>query len=325
MQHELEALTGDNAFIRIPDLLTASLFLKLEFCNPAGSIEFKTAIRLIRGCEAAGIIKRDTILVESSSDNLGVALAMICAERGYRFKCIVEPRTDPHCTYAMRALGADVVCVSETTLDGDPRLAYIRDLLDGDARHVWVRQCGNGLRSDIHADLTAPAIADRFRRVDYLFVDGGTTGMLAGCVSYFSRWRPETRIIAVDVLGSIDGSAEPRRMSGNVSATVFVPEIAAAMSCRYLARSYGILTGQSTGAVITAVLSWRKNFHQGEVVVAIAPDAGEPYLATIYNDEWVGAQFGVEALRPEMYTHLIDECETDAAEEFAQREIAAVA
>lgn len=321
MQHELEALTGDNVFLRIPDLLTASLFLKLEFCNPAGSIEFKTAIGLIRACEAAGVINRDTILVESWSYSPGVALAMICAERGYRFKCIVDPRIDARSVSTMRALGADVVCASGLDGGGDPALDYVRDMTSRDARHVWLRQCESEMEADIHADLTAPAIADRFRRLDYLFVDVGTAGMLAGCASYFSRWHPETRIIAVSGAGCAGSSALPsisdRR---NVSATVSVPEIAAMTSCRYLARSYGVLTGQSTGAVLTAVLSWRKNFQHGEVVVAIAPDSGEHYLDTIYRDDWVLAQFGSEALQPDMYTKFIDECST----EFTQQEMAAL-
>lgn len=322
MQHELEALTGDNVFLRIPDLLTAGLFLKLEFCNPAGSIEFKTAIKLIRACEAAGVINGDTILVGSWSDSPGVALAMVCAGRGYRFKCVVGPRVDARSVSAMRAFGADVICVSESDGGGDPALAYIRDLTSRDARHVRLRQCGSEIAPDIHADLTAPAIADRFRRLDYLFVDAGTAGMLAGCASYFSRWRPETRIIAVSDAGCAGSSAALPCISGrcNVSATVSVPEIAAMTSCRYLARSYGILTGRSTGAVLTAVLSWRKNFQHGEVVVAIAPDSGEHYLDTIYRDEWVLAQFGLEALQPDMYTKFIDECSA----EFTPQEIASL-
>ncbi len=326
---ELEALIGDNNFIRVRDLLRANFHLKLEFCNPAGSIEFKTAIGLVRSCEGAGLIKRNTVLVETSSGSLGVALAMICAERGYRFECVIDPNTSAHDAQAMRALGADVTCVPKMDAGCgylEARLKCVRDLVDRDARYVWISQHGNRADPEVHAELTAAAIAHRFSRVDYLFVSAETAGMLMGCARYFSRSRPETKIVAVDSVGSIafDGPTALSSIHGPgasyqpgfverrpVYATVFVPEVATVLSCRYLARSYGVLAGGSTGSVMTAVLSWRVKFHPGEVVVAIAPDTGEGYLETIYNDEWVAARFGGDALLPERYVGFLEECVTD--------------
>jgi cysteine synthase A len=157
--------------------------------------------------------------------------------------------------------------------------------------------------------------------------------MLAGCTRYFSRSRPETKIVAVDSACSFtfDGFEEPRFMSSLVApdqagfvenrpvyATVSVPEVATVLSCRYLARSYGVLAGRSTGSVMTAVLSWRVKFHPGEVVVAIAADTGEEYLETIYNDEWVIARFGGDALLPERYAGFLEECVTDCEAEYAR-------
>jgi len=328
---ELEALIGDNNFIRVRDLLRANFHLKLEFCNPAGSIEFKTAIGLIRSCEAAGLIKKNAVLVETSSGSLGVALAMVCAERGYRFKCVIDPLTSAQDAQAMRALGTDIICVAK--MDAchgylEARREYVRDLVGRDARYVWVSQHDNQASPDVHAELTAAAIAHRFSRVDYLFVSAATKGMLMGCARYFSRSRPETKIVAVDSVGTFTLDGEPRIISGlgaphqpgfiegrPVYAAVSVPEVAAVLSCRYLARSYGVLAGGSTGSVMTAVLSWRVKFHPGEVVVAIAPDTGEQYLETIYNDQWVIARFGDDALLPERYVGFLEECVTDCRAE----------
>ncbi|HEY7576785.1 MAG TPA: pyridoxal-phosphate dependent enzyme [Acetobacteraceae bacterium] len=333
MELELEALVGNNNFIRVQGLLRANFYLKLECLNPAGSIEFKTALGLIKGCEAAGVIRKNTVVVESSSGRLGIALAMICAERGYRFKCIVDPSISACHSSAMRALGADITYVSEQdTIDGrrGSRLEHIRELTSRDPRYVWASQYGSQASLGIHAELTATAIADRFPHLDYLFLDAGGMGALMGCARHFSRWRPKTKIVAVNGVGSIalGGSATPRYvpgteasqapMSGELGssyATVSVPEVAAVSSCRYLARSYGVLAGGSTGNVMTAVLSWRARFRQGEVVVAVAPDTGEQCLETIYDDEWVISKFGGDALLPERYADFIDECVTSYATE----------
>jgi cysteine synthase A len=240
----------------------------------------------------------------------------------------------------MRAFGADITYVSEQdAIDGRPGspLEHIRELTRQDPRYVWASQYGSQASLGIHAELTAKAIADRFPRLDYLFLDTGEMGTLIGCARHFSRCRPETKIVAVSGVGSIalGGSATPRYIPGTEAsrtpisgelglshATVSVPEVAAVSSCRYLARSYGVLAGGSTGNVMTAVLSWRARFRQGEVVVAVAPDTGEQCLETIYDDEWVISKFGSDALLPERYVDFIDECVTSYVAESAREGIA---
>src|SRR5947199_6444543 len=94
MAHRLIDLIGDDLFVKLDAFELANLHVKLEFLNPAGSIKFKTALGLICSCEAAEVIKPDSILIESSSGNLGVALSVICASKGYRFTCVVDPNTN---------------------------------------------------------------------------------------------------------------------------------------------------------------------------------------------------------------------------------------
>ena len=301
MRRELETLAEDDPFIRVPDLLTANLYLKLEFINPVGSNDFKTAIALIRSWEAAGRIKRDSVVVEAAGGSLGVALAMICAERGYRFLNFVGPNTSAKTVASMKALGAEVVCASpqESPID------HVRDLTSRDARYIWASRDENESSREVYADLTAAAITHHFPRIDYLFVDAGEA-ILRGYVQHFARWRPQTKIVGVYSRGDPGTIHSP--FNYDPCSMISVPQEAAISSCRFLARSYGILVGRISGAVMAAVLSRRASFCQGEVVVAIAPDPGELYLETIYNDDWVITEFGDDALRPELYVRLLEAC-----------------
>jgi N-(2-amino-2-carboxyethyl)-L-glutamate synthase len=295
---ELETLGEDDPFIRVHDLLTANLYLKLEFINPVGSNDFKIAIALIRSCESSGRIKRDSVVVEAAGGSLGVALAMICAERGYRFLNFVNSNTSAKAVASMKALGAEVICASrqESPLD------HVRDLTTRDAHYIWASRDGNESSRELYADLTAGTITHHFPRIDYLFVNAETESVLRGYVRHFTRWRPQTKIVGV-CLETIRPAAFDAACS-----MVSVPQVAAVSSCRFLARSYGILVGRISGTVMAAVLSRRASFCPGEVVVAIAPDPGEPYLETIYNDDWVITEFGDDALRPELYVQLLDAC-----------------
>lgn len=314
MASRLLNLIGDDLFVKLDALGLANLHVKLEYLNPAGSIKFKTAIGLIRSCELSGAIKHDTILIESSSGNLGVALSLICANKGYRFTCVVDPNTNEQNIRCMRALGAEVVCIAKKDANGGflgSRIAFIRELVARDTRYVWTNQYQNRANPQIHADLTAAAIDRAFPNVDYLFVGAGTTGTLMGCAHYFSRRCPRTKLIAVDSVGSVTfGLPARRRYIPGLGASqqpfffkreavyrmVAVPEAAAVSMCRYLARTHGLLCGGSTGTVLTAAYAWSEHIGRDDVVVAIAPDSGERYLDTIYNDDWVREKLGADAV-----------------------------
>ncbi|HEV7372735.1 2,3-diaminopropionate biosynthesis protein SbnA [Arenibaculum sp.] len=314
MMADLTSLTGDHNFVGLPGLGVENLYLKLEHLNPSGSIKFKTALGLIGSCEDAGIIRNDTILIESSSGNLGVALSVICAARGYSFTCVVDPNVNAQNVERMKALGTNVVRITEEDENGGflgTRLAYIRGLLASDSRYHWLNQYENPANAAIHAKTTAKAIDVAFDRLDYLFVGVGTAGTLMGCIQRFARTRPHLKIVAVDSAGSVTfglppgkryipglGSSQPPKIfrPDGLHALVTVPEEAAVATCRHLACRSGILAGGSTGTVLSAVQAWRDRFTASDVVVAIAPDGGTPYLGTIYDDAWVSERLGPEAL-----------------------------
>lgn len=309
MYERISDIVNDGVFLRLRHFGLENFHLKLEGLNPAGSIKLKTALGLIDDMVARGLISDDTILIESSSGNLGVALSMICAERRLSFTCVVDPNTSAHSIKIMKAFGANVVVVERLDSNGGylgTRIGYIRDLLERDRRYVWLNQYENPNNPAIHARMTARSISEAFERVDYLFVGTGTSGTLMGCVRHFRDRSPHTRIVAVDSIGSVTfglpagkryipglGASQPPPIfdPAGIHAFEMVSEADAVTMCRYLARTDGLLGGGSTGTVVAGVYAWRDRIPKDATVVAISPDCGERYLDTVYDDSWVDRHF----------------------------------
>lgn len=310
----ISSIINDANFIQLQGLGLENLHLKLEALNPAGSVKMKAAVSMINDIEVKGRLKHNTILIESSSGSLGVALSMICAERGYCFTCVVDPNTSAHNIKMMKALGTDVVVVNRRDENGGflgTRIAYINDTVARDGRYLWLNQYANPENPGAHARSTAPSIAKAFEHIDYLFIGAGTTGTLMGCVQYFRIFRPRTKIIAVDSVGSVTFGNPPskRYIPGlgtsrrpeiyspdGIHAFEMTEESDAIGMCRYLARTNGLLSGGSTGTVLCGVNRWRDRIPADATVVAISPDLGERYLDTIYDDHWVTERFGEKPL-----------------------------
>ncbi|MCF5803752.1 2,3-diaminopropionate biosynthesis protein SbnB [Pseudomonas tremae] len=307
--HSLGDIVHDQTFLKVTGI-GQDFFLKMESLNPAGSIKLKTAVGLVNDVQARGLLGPETILIESSSGNLGVALAMICAERGIAFTCVVDPISSSHNIRMMRSYGAEVIKVDTPDANGGflgTRIALIREKVASDPRHVWLNQYENAANPRAHARTTAHSISQHFGHVDYLFVGAGTTGTLMGCLQHFRRHHPTTRIIAVDSVGSVTfGTPASRRFipglgtsqlppifdAEGIHALEMIPEARTVAMCRILARSKGMLVGGSTATVIAAVHAWRERIEPGSVVVALSPDWGERYLDTLYDDHWVEQRFG---------------------------------
>jgi cysteine synthase A len=311
-------ITNDTTFVTLGKFLPTDIYLKLEGLNLAGSIKLKTALGLIESLEKRGLIRENSILIESSSGNLGVALSMVCASRGLHFTCVVDPNTSAHNKKIMRAYGTTVVMVEKLDANGGylgTRIAYVKETIQRDARYLWLDQYTNPANPQIHSRMTAASIAAAFPHIDYMFVGAGTTGTLMGCVNYFRAHRPTTKIIAVDSVGSVTfGQPAAKRYIPGLGASrqppIFdtaglhaleqVPESDAIVMCRYLARERGLLAGGSTGTVLAGLYGWRERIPEGATVVAISPDFGERYLDTIYDDDWVLKCFGESSLAGEI-------------------------
>lgn len=311
------AFNEEDLYVDLRSMLGHPLFLKCEGFNFAGSIKLKAATEMVESAERRGVLTPDSILVESSSGNLGVALSMIAASKGYRFICVTDSRCNLATRLMMEALGSQVHVISEAAAGSGllgARLAYVRNMCASDRRCVWLSQYTNADNWKSHYLRTAPAIARSFPQLDVLFVGVGTTGTLMGCARYFRHWHRPVRIVAVDSVGSaIFGDAPGRRMIPGlgmsvrpplldeefVDEAVHVEEADTIRTCRSLAKK-GFLFGGSTGTIVSGATSWlAAHDTQGLTPVAIAPDLGERYLDTIYQANWVQALYGDDVLVPD--------------------------
>jgi N-(2-amino-2-carboxyethyl)-L-glutamate synthase len=309
-----EGFNEEDLYVDLRSIFGRSLFLKCEGFNFAGSIKLKAATEMVEAAERDGTLTAGSILVESSSGNLGVALSMLAASKGYRFLCVTDSRCNLSTRRLMEALGSQVHIVAEPDASGGflgTRLEYVRALCASDGRYVWLNQYTNPGNWEAHYRRTAPAIACQFPRLDVLFVGAGTTGTLMGCARYFREWHRPVRVVAVDSVGSVTfGGAPGRRMipglgssvrpplldESSVDEVVRVEEADTIRACHRLARR-GFLFGGSTGTVVSGAMDWLAQNDASELTaVAIAPDLGERYLDTIYRTIWVEDLYGSDVL-----------------------------
>jgi 2,3-diaminopropionate biosynthesis protein SbnA len=310
----------NDLYVDLRGIFEHSLFLKCEGFNFAGSVKLKAANEMVEAAERSGVLRPGSVLVESSSGNLGVALSMIAASKGYGFICVTDSRCNLTTRLLMEALGSEVHVITEP----DPisgylgaRMNYVRALCASDDRCVWLNQYTNAEAWKAHYRTTAPAIARQFPELDVLFVGAGTTGTLMGCARYFQERHPSVRIVAIDPVGSVSfGTPATRRMipglgmnvrpplldESYVDEVVHVEEADAIRACHRMARR-GFLFGGSTGTVVSGAMSWlARNGARDLTAVAIAPDLGERYLDTIYQTNWVNDLYGDDVLVDELST-----------------------
>ncbi|WP_412740559.1 2,3-diaminopropionate biosynthesis protein SbnA [Krasilnikovia sp. MM14-A1259] len=298
----------------LTDTFGFAVALKCEAFNFAGSIKLKAAVSMVEGAERDGRLRPGSVIVESSSGNLGIALAIVAAAKGYAFVCVTDPRSSDHSRRLIQAAGGEVVVVTEPDSAGGflgSRIDRVRQLCAANPHYVWMNQYANPDNWLAHYHSTAPAIVQHSADMDFLFVGAGTTGTLMGCARYLRDIGHHARVVAVDTVGSVTfgGEPGPRFIPGlgtsrrpelvdetYVDEVVHVEELDTIAMCRRLARR-GYLFGGSTGTVL-AGLQRRMSEPDaaGATAVAISPDLGERYLTTVYDDAWVAAHYGPDAL-----------------------------
>ena len=307
-----QAFHEEDLYIDLQPIFGHALCLKCEGFNFAGSIKLKAAAEMVEAAERDDVLKPGSILVESSSGNMGVALSMIAASKGYRFLCVTDIRCNQSTRMLMETLGSLVHVITDPDANGGgflgARIAYIQELCASDDRYVWLNQYTNQNNWKAHYRTTAPAIARQFPNLDVLFVGAGTTGTLMGCARYFRERHPSVRIVAIDTVGSVTfGGASGRWMipglgmgvhpplldESYVDEVVMVEEPDTIRACHRLARR-GFLFGGSTGTVVSGAISWlaRHDEHHELTAATISPDLGERYLNTIYQPNWLQDVYG---------------------------------
>ena len=282
------------------------VFLKLEGFNITGSIKIKTAMGLVEDLERRGVARpHDTVLVESSSGNLGLALSLVCAIKGYTFICVTDPNANLATIKGMELYGAQVIVVRERDLVGGylaSRFRTIDRILQSQPNAVWLNQYASLANKTVHAEQTGEEIARAFDRVDWVFVGAGTTGTLGGVSERLRRDFPTITVVAVEPVGSVTfgGAPAPRHIPGigtsvrpalaalaNPDRIVVVSENRTVAACLSFVRDYHLLVGGSTGTVLAAVRQLAPEFRPGDTIVAISADLGDKYVDTIYDPAWV--------------------------------------
>lgn len=312
------ATTGNTPLVRLSRLGTRTdiqAWAKLEGFNPGGSAKDRTAAALLRQALSSGQIAPGGTVVESSSGNLGMALARECSLQEISFHCVIDPRTNRHALAVMQALGATVHEVSAPDpATGDwlaARRQRVTELVSEIPGAITLDQYSNRAAFQAHAEGTMREIVDQLGHPPaHLFVAVSTTGTLGGCLRYLRQAEAATQVTAVDAAGSVlfGGRRGQRLLPGYGAGMVPAlsreaqPDKVARMSAaqavtgaRLVARREGFLPGASGGAVTAAFLAQEPELIAGEDAVLIFHDHGHAYLDTIYNDAWVNEHIGAPA------------------------------
>lgn len=299
-------------------------FLKLESCNPGGSIKEKNAVYLVEKAESEGALLPGGTIIESSSGNFGVGLAMVGAARGYRVVIVIDHKTTPPFRRMLAAYGAETVELPPDAVDAagsmqKARIAKARELAQRIPGAWYPCQHTNPDNPDAHAQFTAREIEASFGdTLDAVVVGVSTAGQFMGLARYLRQRQPHLQLVAVDVQGSVilGAPAAPYKMTGvglsfvppvldyrHIAAGYVVDERLAYSMCHALARREGLLLGASTGAIVAAGLAYAKQNPQRRRVLMINPDRGDRYLETIYDAMWL-EQHG---FAPLMQAHEMEE------------------
>src|SRR5580693_2359410 len=289
---------GKTPIVRINRLAPkhVTLYVKCEFFNPLGSVKDRLAIAIIEDAERRGTIKPGQTVVEATSGNTGIALAMVCAAKGYPFVAIMSETFSVERRRLMRMLGARVIL----TPAAERGSGMVRKAAELAQKHGWflARQFENPANPAYHRNTTGPEILQDFagKRLDYFVTGWGTGGTLTGVGEMLRLARPETRIIAAEpeVAAMLSGKPfSPHKIQGwtpdfipavlNRSVPdriVTVNDAESIEAARALASKEGIFCGISSGATFAAALRVAREAGNGAVLLAMLPDTGERYLST---------------------------------------------
>lgn len=289
---------GNTPIVRIHRLAPkhVKLYVKVEAFNPAGSVKDRLAYAIIIDAEQKGVLKPGQTVVEATSGNTGVALAAVCAARGYPFVAVMTETFSIERRKLMRAYGAKVVLTAAAER-GSGMVRKAKELAD---KHGWflAQQFENPANPSYHRNTTAAEILRDFagKRFDYFVTGWGTGGTLTGVGEVLKVARPEVKIIASEPAGAslLAGKEwQPHKIQGwtpdfvpgvlnrDVAQQIVpVDDVVARDTSRALAQQEGIFVGISSGATLAAALQVAKDAPEGSVLLAMLPDTGERYLST---------------------------------------------
>lgn len=314
MYDNILATIGNTPLVRLTRLFPQNairLFAKLEGFNPAGSIKDRAAAHILTTALAEGHIHADTVVIESSSGNMGIGLAQVCAYFKLRFICVIDPKTTTQNIAILRAYGAELDLVTEPDPETGEflhaRIRRVQELLRTVPNSWWTDQYANIANARAHHQTMHEISCALDGQVDYIFCATSTCGTLRGCAEYVQTQGMPTQIVAVDAIGSVifGGTVQKRLIPGHGAArrpdlyhpdladrVVLVSDLECVVGCHRLFNREAILAGGSSGAVVMAISTMLGDLQEGATCVMILSDRGERYLDTIYAAAWVHQHFG---------------------------------
>lgn len=286
---------------------SVSFYFKVEYLNPALSVKDRTALGLVEAAEKQGKIRKGDTLVESSSGNLGHALAMICAVKGYNFICVLDSKTPQSNLNIMKAFGAKIEIVDMPDEKGsyqESRVRKAKEIADTQPNTVNLDQYNNYDAVDYHYRTTGPEIYSEIPDVDVIFGSMSTGSHVSGVAKFFKEKSHTVQVVGVEPEGSVISGGRYSPYLQNGPGLSFVPQnyrpefIDRVMkisdkdafeTCRAVCKETGLFLGASSGALIFAMTEYSKAHDlKNAKVLGILPDSGMKYASTLYDDDWFG-------------------------------------
>jgi len=298
--NDVTQLVGNTPLVRINRLaqgMAGEVVAKLEYFNPSHSVKDRIGVAMVNAGEEAGLITKDTILVEPTSGNTGIALAFVAAARGYKLVLVMPDTMSKERRMLLRAYGAELILTPGS--EGMPgAIRKAEELAASDKRYFMPQQFKNAANPEMHRRTTAEEIwRDTDGRVDVLVAGVGTGGTITGVGEALKARKPSINVVAVEPEASpvLSGGAKGPHVLQGIGAG-FVPEVLntgvydeiiqvsnenALQTARDLATEEGLLTGISAGAAVWAALQVAASpENKGKLIVVMTPDFGERYLST---------------------------------------------
>jgi len=294
--------------------IKATVLAKIETTNPGNSIKDRMALKMIEDAEKSGKLKPGGTIIEGTSGNTGMGLAIAAVIKGY--KCIFTS-TDKQSKEkfdALRAFGAEVIVCPTNVDPEDPRSYYsVSSRLEREVPNSWKpNQYDNLSNTDAHYEQTGPEIWEQTEgKITHLVVGVGTGGTISGTAKFLKEKNPAIQVLGIDTYGSVfkkykeTGILDKNEIYPYITEGIgedFLPKNVdfslidhfekvtdkdAALMTREIARREGIFAGNSTGSAVAGVLQMKDRFKEGDVVVIIFPDHGSRYMGKMYNDDWL--------------------------------------
>ncbi len=292
--------------LRMSDHSNINIFAKLEACNPMGSVKDRAASYILKKLLKSREINQDTVIVESTSGNFGVALAAYCKYYGLQFIAVVDPHITSMNEMLIRHNGATIIKITEPDQSGGyllNRIKKVKELQEEIQNSYWINQYENPLNASAYYHSLGKEICYQVDEIDYVFLGVSSGGTITGVSQKIKENFPNAVIVAVDVEGSVIFGGAPHKRyipgigssmvpqilrSALIDEVVVVDEESTVNACYELLEKHSFFVGGSSGSVLAGIRSYftRKEVHKPVNVVTVFPDKGERYYDTIFNKEW---------------------------------------